>query len=266
MADVHAYTQVLELLFRQGYRKGAKRVPFSRADIIEAAKTLKVADRIKNPGDVLYDARYRRGIPPAIAKTAPAGKEWRIVSVGKARHEFQLAKAVLIAPNAALAKIKIPDATPGIVSRYALSDEQALLAVIRYNRLIDVFSGTTCYSLQNHLRTSVKGLGQTETDEIYVGVDKRGAHYVYPIQAKGGRDSINVVQILQDLAMCREKFKGLICRPVAAQFLADDTVALFELQDQGDEVRIAGERHYILVPPEELKDDDLRAYSLPGDG
>ncbi len=36
------------------------------------------------------------------------------------------------------------------------------------------FTGITCYSLQNHLRTSVPDIGQVETDELYVGVDKKG--------------------------------------------------------------------------------------------
>ena len=30
-----------------------------------------------------------------------------------------------------------------------------------------------------------------ETDEIYVGLDKRGSHYVVPVQAKGGNDRLN---------------------------------------------------------------------------
>ena len=91
---------------------------------------------------------------------------------------------------------------------YALNDEQALLAKLRYNRLIDIFTGVACYSLQSHLRTFVEEVGQTETDEIYVGVDKRGAQFVFPVQAKGARDRINVVQIEQDIAMCAEKFPG----------------------------------------------------------
>ncbi len=68
--------------------------------------------------------------------------------------------------------IKIPDATPEIVSAYALSDEQALLAKVRYNRLLDIFLGVATYSLQNHLRTTVTGLGQAEIDEIYVAIDR----------------------------------------------------------------------------------------------
>ena len=32
-------------------------------------------------------------------------------------------------------------ATPGIVAKYAFNDEQALFAKVRYNRLVDVFTG-----------------------------------------------------------------------------------------------------------------------------
>ena len=122
---------------------------------------------------------------------------------------------------------------------YAFSDEQALLARVRYNRLIDVFLGIACYSLQNHFRTTVAGMGQVETDEIYVGVDKSGAHYVVPVQAKGGSDRLNRVQIEQDIAVCAEKLPTLICRPVSAQFMADELIALFEFEQHGDDVRIS---------------------------
>ena len=163
-------------------------------------------------------------------------------------------------PNKNLAETKVPDATPGIVSKYAFNDEQALLAKLRYNRLIDIFTGVTCYSLQSHLRTTVPGMGQVETDEIYVGVDKRGIQYVFPIQAKGGSDKLNVVQIEQDFGVCEQKFPGLICRPIAAQFMQDGVIALFEFEQTDDGVKIAAEKHYRLVPPEEVTDDDLRNY------
>jgi hypothetical protein len=54
-----------------------------------------------------------------------------------------------------LAETKVPDSTPGLISLYALNDEQALLARLRYNRLIDIFTGISCYSLQSHLRTAL---------------------------------------------------------------------------------------------------------------
>ena len=42
---------------------------------------------------------------------------------------------------------KIPDSTPGLIALYALTDEQSLLAKLRYNRLIDIFTQLTCYTL-----------------------------------------------------------------------------------------------------------------------
>lgn len=155
----------------------------------------------------------------------------------------------------------MPDSTPGVIAKYALTDEQALLAKLRYNRLVDVFTSVTCYSLQSHLRTSVGGMGQVETDEVYIGLDRRGAHSVFPIQAKRGRDALSAVQIQQDLAMCKEKWPSLICRPVAAQSMDQDLIALFELEeDVQGAIRVVSERHYRLVPQEDLSSADLEAY------
>ena len=107
-------------------------------------------------------------LPKTITEKALDGYEWIIRAAGRAQYKFVLTKEANFAPNPNLAKTKILDATPGIVSRYSFDDEQALLARIRYNRLLDIFTGVTCYSLQNHLRTTVPNVGQVETDEIYV--------------------------------------------------------------------------------------------------
>lgn len=159
-----------------------------------------------------------------------------------------------------MSETKVPDATPGIVALYSFDDEQALLAKLRYNRLIDIFTGLTCYSLQNHLRTTVPNMGQVETDEIYVGVDKRGAHYVLPVQAKGGTDKHNVVQIEQDFALCAVKFPTLICRAIGAQFMEDNLIAMFEFETGEGGVTLRAEKHYRLVPIDELTEDDLKNY------
>jgi hypothetical protein len=180
--------------------------------------------------------------------------------IGQARYKFALASTPRITPAELLAKTKIPDATPGIIAKYALSDEQALLAKLRYNRLIDILTGVTCYSLQSHLRTTVPGMGQVETDELYVGIDQRGAQYVFPIQAKGGADKLGVVQIEQDFAMCAAKFPALICRPIAAQFIGENLIALFGFEEGENGIAISAEKHYCLVPPEEMTLEDLMAY------
>ena len=179
---------------------------------------------------------------------------------GTGCYRLELVPDTPLQPNPHLAVTKVPDATPGIIEKYALSDEQALLARLRYNRLVDIFTGVTCYSLQSHLRTSVPKIGQVETDEVYVGVDRKGAHYVFPIQAKGGSDRLHIVQIEQDLAMCAYKFPSLVCRPIGAQFMQDDLIALFEFERTRASVNIAAEKHYQLVPPEEVTEADLQNY------
>lgn len=253
------YAQIIERIFLARYIDGAREVSFERIDIEHVASELGIA-LPKNLGDVLYSFRYRTALPLSVQERAPAGERWLIRSVGRGRYKFVATKQAPIIPNPMLAEIKVPDSTPGVIARYALSDEQALLAKLRYNRLIDTFTGVTCYSLQSHLRTAVPGMGQVETDEVYVGLDRRGAHYVFPVQAKGGSDTLNVVQIEQDFAMCASKFPGLVCRPIAAQFMAGEAIALFEFVLDDDEVRLAVERHYRLVPPEALTDADLVAY------
>jgi hypothetical protein len=254
------YTQIIETIFARKYREGMTSIPFDRAELITTATELGI-DIPKNIGDVIYSFRARTAFPESIQEKAPAGQSWVIVSRGRSQYAFELRALARIRPDEMLPIVKIPDATPGIVARYALSDEQALLSRIRYNRLLDIFTGVTCYSLQNHLRTTVRDIGQVETDEIYVGVDKRGAHYVFPVQAKGGTDELSVIQIEQDLALCLEKFPALEARSIAAQFMADDVIALFEfsIDEEKDIVKLA-ERHYRLVPVEELSDAELNAY------
>ena len=139
-------------------------------------------------------------------------------------------------------------------------------AKIRYNRLIDIFLGVTAYSLQNHLRTTIPNYGQIEIDELYVGIDARGAQYVVPVQAKSGKDTLGVIQTIQDTVFCQTepRYAHSISRPVSAQFMADDTIALFELNFDGDDVAIVQERHYRLVDAASISDKDLKAYRRSG--
>lgn len=259
--DGSLYSKLLEDIFARKYKSGMDRVPFEREELVEAAKRLRLKPP-KNIGDVIYSFRYRVDLPESIRQSAPEGLVWVIRSLGQAKYEFSLAKASRISTNPLLTEIKIPDATPGIISQYSLRDEQGLLAKLRYNRLLDVFSGIVCYSLQNHLRTTVPEMGQVETDEIYVGTDKRGAQYVLPVQAKGGDDQIGIVQIEQDVALCASKFPQLICLPVAAQFLESDFIALFSFEVGKQEIAILDEKHYRLVDPGQMTEDDINRYRL----
>ena len=150
--EKNRYTQIIESIFFKYHRDGATEVPFDRSDIVQSAEDLGIK-LPKNLGDVLYSFRYRVELPTTITAKAPEGYEWIIRPAGRARYRFVLSTRASIIPSAMLVETKIPDATPGVIDMYALNDEQALLAKLRYNRLIDIFTGITCYSLQSHLST-----------------------------------------------------------------------------------------------------------------
>lgn len=249
----------------ENFKPGMREVPFERQDLELQAKKLKI-NLPKNLGDILYTFRYRGKLPDSVLKTAPEGEHWIIRGAGRSRYCFTLTRETVVVPNELLMETKVPDATPGIIEMYAMDDEQALLAKLRYNRLLDIFTGITCYSLQSHLRTQVKQVGQVETDEIYMGLDRKGIHYVLPVQAKGKRDRLHIVQIEQDFAMCEanDKFKALVCRPIGAQFMRNNVIALFEFAKTDAGVVVSLEKHYRLVPPDQLSVKELKAYHSTG--
>ena len=254
-----AYSLIIEHLFFKRFKPGVNRIPFSRDEIEAAAVALHVP-RPKNLGDVMYSYRYRKTLPKSVVETQPDGFEWIIEGVGDAEYVFKLVPFNRIVPNPNLLSIKIPDATPEIIGRYALGDEQALLAKVRYNRLIDIFIGATAYSLQNHLRTKVPGVGQIEVDEVYVAIDKYGRQFVVPVQAKGGSDKHGVVQTSQDIAWCKHRLPELSCRPVSVQFVTATKIAMFEFVEDAGKIKIAEEKHYELVPADSIASIDLETY------
>lgn len=165
-----------------------------------------------------------------------------------------------IAPGIHLTRTRVADATPGLVSTHALNHQALLLAKLRHNRLIDVFTGIACYSLQRHVQTDIPGVGRIETPEIYIGVDRNGTRYVFPVQANRESAMLIMTQIEECFAVCAKRFPSFVCRPIAAQFMADDLIALFELELIDDRIAKALEKHYRLVPPDEVTASDLAAY------
>ena len=81
-----------------------------------------------------------------------------------------------------------------------------------------------------------------------------------PVQAKGEKDQIGIVQTTQDIRFAEQKFPGMRCRAIAAQFLDNDVVALFELTLQASEIKVVEERHYRLVPADRLDPEAIRSY------
>ncbi|MGB0064990.1 MAG: hypothetical protein WBP85_11145 [Terracidiphilus sp.] len=256
------YKVIIAEVFSRHYKRGMTEFEFTRDEFRHVAQKLGIV-LPDNLGDLPYTFRFRVKLPDSITETAGLDHEWIIELAGRSVYRFRLAKLANIIPNPNRIAIKIPDATPEIISLYALTDEQALLAKVRYNRLMDIFLGLTTYSLQNHLRTTVKAMGgtQIEIDEIYVGLNRHGEHFILPVQAKGGTDKVSVVQTTQDVTWCREKYPLLTCRSVSAQFMSDDVIALFELVLDGTEVKMVEEKHYKLVPSDQIGPDDLKLYA-----
>lgn len=253
------YRKIIAKIFADHYATGLTEFVFLRPEII-AAKDLLAPDLELNPGDVPYSFRYRQPLPETILATQPIGMEWIIEGAGRSKYRFKLVKFNRILPRPDILTIGIPDSTPEIIRAYALDDEQALLAIVRYNRLIDIFLGLTTFSLQNHLRTTVKGTGQIEIDELYIGIDKHGCHFVIPVQAKGGSDQISVVQAKQDIDWVLQKFPGVRCRAISVQFMGEDRVAMFELTVRDDTVLVVDEKHYKLLPAKALDHKATIAY------
>ena len=258
-ARQNRYSVLVERIFFERYKEGVEEIRFNREDLTSAARDLDMK-LPKNLGDILYTFKFRAAFPQRIIATQTTGKEWIVEGTGRSEYSFKLVRINRIVPNPQLIEIKVPDATPEIVSAYSLSDEQALLAKLRYNRLIDIFLGLAAYSLQNHLRTTVARIGQIEIDELYIGIDNNGCHYILPVQAKGGSDQLSTIQAKQDLTWCEYKYPALLCRPISAQFMAGNIIALFELTREGEEIRIVKEKHYRLVPADQIDSEDLRRY------
>jgi hypothetical protein len=254
------YVALIERIFKNHYQPGMTEFSFERNELSQTAKSLRIA-LPKNLGDIVYSFRYRASLPKSITKTAAEGMDWIIKGAGTGLYRFVQAKPCRIMPDESMLPIKVPNATPEILLANAFDDEQALLAKVRYNRLVDLFLEITAHSLQNHLRSNIKGVGQIEIDELYVGLNRRGKQFIVPVQAKVGKDHHGAVQTEQDIAFCQDRFPSLSCRPVSVHVLSDTRIVLFELALDNGELRIVDQKHYLLVPASEISPADLRRYA-----
>lgn len=239
------YARILEHIFFENYVEGESRFEFLRSEIVDAANKLSI-EVPKNLGDVVYSFRYRQTWPKSITDKAPEGKQWVIRPKGRGAYSFE---AVLPLDHSIDygTIVEVPDATPELIRLYAVSDEQAMLSIVRYCRLVDIFTGITCFPLQSHLRTSVPRIGQIETDDIYIGVKRTGEKFILPVQAKGTHDQLSPIQIEQDVAMCHHKFPNLICKPIGVQTAKNELLALFEYENTADVIRIVERATFKLV-------------------
>ena len=241
-----AYADLIAAVFLRHYVEGEYEF-FWKKDEFEEEAAKRGITLPRNIPDVIYTFRHRREMPSEIQELAPEGKEWIIVGAGISKYKFVLTTKSRTIPRPDLRPIDIPDATPDIVQYYSQGDEQALLTILRYNRVVDIFCEVTAYSLQNHLRTTVEGVGQIEIDEIYLGLNKLGERFVIPVQAKGGTDQLGVVQTLQDIAYCKSAFPELNYKAISVQFVKKHVIAMFQLDVENGSVVVIDEKHYRIL-------------------
>lgn len=64
---------------------------------------------------------------------------------------------------------------------------------------------------------------------------------------------------MQDLALCRKSFPNLIPRPIAVQFVRDgeaEIIVMFELEFSEGDIRVVDEKHYRLIPANQITPKD----------
>jgi DNA (cytosine-5)-methyltransferase 1 len=240
-----SYEPIILYIFNSHYSDDIQEFEFERKEIEVAASELNI-QLPANKGDVVYTFRYRKPLPDSIAIKAPPGLEWIIEGAGRSRYRFRLAKITRVVPSLNIPLLEVASEIPGIIVANSLSEQQEVLAGIRFNRLVDKFLLIKAHSLQSHLRATVNNLGQIEVDELYVG-EQRGRKFVIPIQVKGASERISVVRTRQDFLYCKQEFPNLICRLLAAQSIGKNMIAIFELLLDNDVIRVIDEKHYKLT-------------------
>ncbi len=199
--------------------------------------------------DIVYTYRSgRSALPEFILQYG----SWAIEGKGKSKYAFRkLARSPYFDIPADIEITTIPDATPQLVLKYQSSDEQAALARIRYNRLLDIFTSLTTYHLQGHFRTTVKNTGQVEIDDLYIGLDTDGNGFVLPIEAKidSLKDQLGVVQVTQMIRFAEAQFPDLSVRPIGVKLMLDGSYMFLEFTAVSDPNQIATKRYkrYLLV-------------------
>ena len=227
------YVPIIKQIFKERYVVGAAYIDFTLDDVRLAADQLGVQTR--NPGDVVYRMRARTELPEEIR----AAGFYIIRQVGRGIYRMEKATGIIIDIDNDPVAIDALDLTPLPVRRLLAErlnevDEQGLLTIVNYSKIIDHFTGLTVYRLRNHVRKSVIGVGQAEVDEVDVGValSDEEVPIVFPIEAKAVADAINRVQIATQVQFARQYFPGHTIRPLAVKVDDKGLVHCLEFNDE----------------------------------
>jgi hypothetical protein len=224
------YVPILREIVKRGYVEGSHRVEFTVRDVRQVATDLGL--EIGNAPDLIYRMRARTRLPDDILDLG-----FTILrGVGRGRYALEVGgEAMVHLPEHEI--LDTNDLTPLPVRRLlpedlAELDEQGLLTMIGYSKLLDHFTGLTVYRLRSHVRKSVPNIGQAELDEIDVGVALRDDDIpiVFPIEAKATDEVINRVQVATAVAYCQTYFPGHEIRPIVVKLTYDGVIHFLEFR------------------------------------
>jgi hypothetical protein len=212
------YVPIMLKIFRDLYTEDAVSIDFTLDDIRRAADDLNVRERTRNAGDVVYRMRARTKLPPEIIEAG-----FNILrQVGRGKYRLEKGANIIVDVEEDPELNETIDITPLPVRRLlpediAEIDEQGLLTIVSYCKLLDHFTGLSVYRLRNHVRKSVEGVGQAEVDAVDVGValSEEEDPIVFPIEAKAREDAVNKVQIAAQVQFARQYFPAYQIRPLA---------------------------------------------------
>ena len=245
--DLPLYDEVILEVFNRHYVTGSNRLLFKKDELTEICNKHGII--VRNIPDIIYTYRVRRSLPSQILSTG----HWAIEPAGRGAYAFRLLRNAprFDIPFYDYESIEIFNAIPEVVESLLRKDEQSLLTRLLYNRLVDIFSGLTCFHIQNHYRSFVMDMGEVEVDALYVGVNSNGILFVVPLEAKSQSESemIGRIQISQMVKLVRQDFPNFQRRILAVKALQDATIGIVEFNDyeDPDEIRILSVGRYKLI-------------------
>jgi hypothetical protein len=222
------YVPILMKIFTEKYVTGADFIEFTLDDIRFAAQSLGI--EVRNPADLAYRMRSRTELPEVIRTEG----FFILSAVGRGKYRLGKAKSAII---------ELPDSEPQgtldltplpvrrlLPEKIAKFDEQALLTVVGYCKILDHFTGLTNFRLRSHVRKSVPKIGQAELDEVSVAIARREDEQpvIVPIEAKAVADAVNRVQISAMVSFCSVYFPEHMVRPLAIKVDYDSLVHVLE--------------------------------------
>jgi hypothetical protein len=204
----------------------------------------------RNPADVIYRMRSRTKLPAEILD-----RGFHVLRcTGRGQYAFEKATSSIFEPPFTEPTTMV-DMTPMPVRRLlpillADMDEQAVLTIASYCRILDHFTGMKIYRLRSHVRKSVPGVGQAELDAVDVGIARSedDIPVIFPIEAKALADALNRVQVFNMVQYAAHYFPELKVRPLAIKI--DEASVLhvveFNIPKKTSELKIIKAASYII--------------------